>query len=52
LILKKSKEFYLPPKQPEIIEIPPMKFIAVRGRGNPNDETGEYKKAVEQLYAK
>ena len=28
-----------------------MRFLAVRGEGNPNDEDGEYKVAVGQLYA-
>lgn len=28
-----------------------MKFIAVRGKGNPNEEDGEYKQAVDLLYA-
>ena len=35
---KEYKEFYLPKNRPEIIEIPAMNFIAVRGKGNPNDE--------------
>lgn len=29
-----------------IIKIPKMKFIMVRGKGNPNSETGEYKIAL------
>ena len=32
---KEYKEFYLPPKKPQIIEIPAMNFLAVRGQGNP-----------------
>lgn len=47
---KEYKEFYLPKKQPEIIEIPTMNFIAVRGKGDPNEEDGEYKKAMRLLY--
>lgn len=47
---KEYKEFYLPPRKPVIVEIPEMNFIAVRGTGNPNDENGEYKKAMELLY--
>ena len=35
---KEFKEFYMPPKKPEIITIPPMNYIAVRGSGNPNEE--------------
>ncbi len=47
---KEYKEFYLPKNRPEIIEIPAMNFIAVRGKGNPNDEGGEYKAAIGLLY--
>lgn len=47
---KEYKEFYLPKSKPEIIEIPPMNFIAVSGKGNPNEENGEYKKAMGLLY--
>lgn len=48
---KEFKEFYQPKGKPEILEIPSMNFVAVRGKGNPNDEDGEYKKAIEMLYA-
>lgn len=47
---KEYKEFYMPPKKPTIVEIPKMNFIAVRGKGNPNEEDGEYSKAVGLLY--
>ena len=47
---KEYKEFYLPKSKPAIIEIPPMNFIAVRGKGDPNEEGGEYKRAIELLY--
>ena len=47
---KEYKEFYLPPQTPGIIEVPPMRFLAVRGKGNPNEEAGEYSKALELLY--
>ena len=47
---KEFKEFYRPSEKPEIIEIPKMNFIAVRGKGNPNEKDGEYQKAVEMLY--
>lgn len=47
---KEYKEFYLPPKQPGIVEIPKMNFLAVRGKGDPNEENGEYKRAMELLY--
>ena len=47
---KEFKRFYKPSENPEIIEIPKMNFIAVCGKGNPNEKEGEYKKAVEMLY--
>ena len=47
---KEYKEFYLPPAKPGIVTIPAMNFVAVRGSGNPNDEDGEYKAALELLY--
>ena len=40
---KEYKEFYMPKNKPSIIEIPKMNYIAVRGKGNPNEENGEYK---------
>ncbi len=48
---KEYKEFYLPGKKPEFVDVPPMNYIAVRGKGNPNEEDGAYKKAVGVLYA-
>lgn len=48
---KEFKEFYLPKNRPEIITVPKMNYIAVRGNGNPNEEDGAYKKAIEVLYA-
>ena len=47
---KEYKEFYLPPKKPGIVEVPAMNYIAVRGKGNPNEEGGEYKAAMGLLY--
>lgn len=48
---KEYKEFYLPPKKPQIVSVPKMQFVAMRGKGNPNEEGGEYKAAVAVLYA-
>lgn len=48
---KEYKEFYLPSKKPSIIEIPSMNYIAVKGKGNPNDDNGEYKQSIGLLYA-
>ncbi len=41
----------MPKKKPSIVEIPKMNYIAVRGKGNPNDENGEYKNSIGLLYA-
>lgn len=48
---KEYKEFYMPKNKPEIVTVPRANYIAVRGKGDPNDEGGEYKKAVAVLYA-
>ena len=48
---KEYKEFYMPKNKPEIVLVPKANYIAVRGKGNPNEEDGEYKKAVGVLYA-
>lgn len=47
---KEYKEFYLPKNKPQIVEIPVMNFLAVRGKGNPNEENGAYKEAIGLLY--
>ena len=43
---KEYKEFYLPPHKPGIVMVPEMHFIAVSGKGNPNEPEGEYKAAI------
>ncbi len=48
---KEYKEFYVPANKPSIIIVPKMNYIAVRGKGNPNDENGEYKNSIGLLYA-
>ena len=48
---KEYKEFYIPKNKPAIVNVPKMNYIAVRGKGNPNEEGGEYKTAVGILYA-
>lgn len=48
---KEYKEFYLPPTKPSIVSVPAMNYLAVRGSGNPNNLEGEYKRAIELLYA-
>ena len=48
---KEYKEFYLPPKKPSIVTIPKMQFVAVRGKGDPNEVKGTYEKAMSALYS-
>ena len=48
---KEYKEFYMPKNKPEIVQIPKANYIAVRGKGDPNEEGGAYKQAVGILYA-
>ena len=48
---KEYKEFYMPKNKPSIVEIPKMNYIAVRGKGNPNDENSEYEDSIGLLYA-
>ena len=48
---KEYKEFYLAKNKPQIVTVPPMNYIAVRGTGDPNEERGAYKTAIAVLYA-
>ena len=48
---KEYKEFYLPKSKPQIVTVLPMNYIAVRGKGDPNEEGGAYKAAIGVLYA-
>jgi hypothetical protein len=47
---KEYKDLYLPKITPSIINVPKMKFVIVEGKGNPNEENGEYKQAMSLLY--
>ena len=47
---KEYKEFYLPKAKPSIVTVPKCNFVAVRGKGDPNDENGEYKNSIGLLY--
>jgi len=47
---KEYREYYLPKTKPEIVDVPEMNFIAVSGKGDPNQPDGDYKKAVGMLY--
>ncbi|MBQ0036572.1 MAG: GyrI-like domain-containing protein [Firmicutes bacterium] len=48
---KEYKEFYLPKNKPEIVDVPKANYIAIRGKGNPNDQDGDYQKAIGVLYS-
>ena len=48
---KQFIELYQPSATPSAIEVPDMIFLQVDGRGNPNDEAGEYPSAVELIYS-
>ena len=47
---KEYREFYLPKNKPALVTVPPTNFVAVRGKGNPNEEGGDYKQSINLLY--
>ncbi len=47
---KEYREFYQPKREPALIEVPKMNFVAVKGEGDPNEEGGAYQQALEILY--
>lgn len=47
---KEYREFYMPKAKPEIVSVPSMNYIAVRGTGDPNVEGGAYKTSIGLLY--
>ncbi len=47
---KEYKEFYMPGSTPEIVTVPVTNYVAVRGKGDPNQEGGAYQKALGILY--
>ena len=48
---KEYKDYYMPKNKPAIVNIPKMNYIAVRGKGNPNEKGGVYQQAISVLYA-
>lgn len=48
---KEYKEFYMPKRTPQIVDVPRMNYIAVRGQGDPNEEGGDYQQALGILYS-
>ena len=47
---KEYKDLYLPKIEPSLIKIPEMTFVAIEGKGDPNDINGEYQTALGILY--
>ena len=47
---KEFRELYRPSGKPSVVTVPPMSYVAVRGKGNPNAEGGEYQNALPLLY--
>lgn len=48
---KEYKALYVPADRPEIVTVPPVRYAAVRGTGDPNGEDGPYQQAIRILYA-
>ena len=48
---KEYRELYMPKSKPQLVEVPPMNYIAVRGTGDPNEDGGAYQQAISVLYA-
>ncbi len=48
---KEFKEYYMPKNKPEIVTVPRANYIAVRGKGDPNQPDGDYQRAISVLYA-
>ncbi len=47
---KEYKELYNPSNKPSIVSVSKANYLAVKGKGNPNEEGSEYKKAIQRLY--
>lgn len=47
---REYRDLYQPKTKPSIVEVPRMRFIAVEGMGDPNEEGGAYKEAIGLLY--
>ncbi|RCX17218.1 hypothetical protein DFR58_108112 [Anaerobacterium chartisolvens] len=46
---KEFKDLYMPKNKPSLIDVPPMNFILINGKGSPQQE--EYQNAISILYA-
>ena len=48
---KDYKEYYMPKDKPVIVNVPKANYIAIKGKGDPNVEDGDYQRAIGVLYA-
>lgn len=48
---KEYRELYMPKNKPQIINVQRANYIAVRGKGDPNEVGGTYQQAISVLYA-
>lgn len=47
---KEFKNLYQPKTKPMMIDVEEIPYVCVKGYGNPNDENGEYQRALRNLY--
>lgn len=47
----KKEPLYRAAQQPQIVQVPPCNYLAVRGQGDPNQPQGSYQQAISILYA-
>lgn len=47
----KKEPLYRAGRQPQIVQVPPCSYLAVRGQGDPNQLQGSYQQAIFILYA-
>ena len=48
---KEYREFYQPKQVPALVTLPPVNYIALQGKGDPNEAGGAYQQAIGVLYA-
>ena len=47
---KEYRALYAPKSRPELVTVPAANYIAVRGKGDPNEADGAYQRAIGVLY--
>lgn len=48
---KEYREFYTAKGIPELVDVPAIQVLSIQGKGDPNQEGGDYKAAISVLYA-